>query len=368
MEQNNAIHTPTAPNLQTELIDLSAPDAQQQLARAAQCLRRGGLVAFPTETVYGLGANALDPDAARRVYAAKGRPADNPLIVHIAKTAQAAQFAYPTPLFEELAARFWPGPLTMIVQKRACIPDSVTGGLSTVGLRLPSEQAARTLILQAGVPVAAPSANLSGKPSPTTARHVIRDLYGRVDMILCGPDAAVGVESTVIRLQEDETLTVLRPGAVTPQMLQQAVGTNRVALDQTVLQQANETLRPQAPGMKYRHYAPRATVTLLRGTPAAQRAALLEKRAQPHTGILCYAEDEALLQGPLTMSLGPRDDVQMQAHRLFACLRAFDDTDAVCIYAPLPQPQGIGLAVYNRLAKAAGFRIVPVQTANTPPS
>lgn len=353
MNEINEIHAPAEQTLQTRLID---PENKAELSEAAQLLRRGGLVAFPTETVYGLGANAYDPDAARRVYAAKGRPSDNPLIVHIAALETAEQIAHTTPLFYRLAERYWPGPLTIILPKKDSIPTSVTGGLNSVGIRFPSDPVAAELILQSGVPIAAPSANLSGKPSPTTAAHVIRDLYGRADAIVCGRDCDYGVESTVVRAQGDK-LTVLRPGAVTPEQLRALLGEENVLIDPTVLQKAAEGMRPQAPGMKYRHYAPCAPVILLRGEPREIRAALLRCKADGKKGILCYEEDAALLKGRLTMSLGPREDERMQAHRLFACLRAFDETDAACIYAPLPAKDGIGLAVYNRLEKAAGFTV-----------
>lgn len=353
MNEENELHAPAEQTLKTRLID---PQNASELHAAAELLRRGGLVAFPTETVYGLGANAYDPDAARRVYAAKGRPCDNPLIVHIAALETADEIAHTNPLFYRLAEAFWPGPLTVILPKKDCIPLSVTGGLDSVGIRFPSDPVASALILQSGVPVAAPSANLSGKPSPTTAAHVIRDLYGRVDAIVCGQDCDYGVESTVVKI-EGNGLTVLRPGAVTAEQLCGLLGREHVAIDPTVLQKAAPGLRPQAPGMKYRHYAPAAPVTLLKGSPGQLRRALLACRTKERTGILCYEEDAPLLQGPLTMSLGPREDERMQAHRLFACLRAFDETDAVRIYAPLPAKDGIGLAVYNRLGKAAGFTV-----------
>ena len=198
MNEINEIHAPAEQTLPTRLID---PENKAELSEAAQLLRRGGLVAFPTETVYGLGANAYDPDAARRVYAAKGRPSDTPLIVHIAALETAEQIAHTTPLFYRLAERYWPGPLTIILPKKDSIPTSVTGGLNSVGIRFPSDPVAAELILQSGVPIAAPSANLSGKPSPTTAAHVIRDLYGRADAIVCGRDCDYGVESTVVRAQ-----------------------------------------------------------------------------------------------------------------------------------------------------------------------
>lgn len=344
--------------METRLIEVGRCPTEEELRPAAACIAAGGLVAFPTETVYGLGGNAYDADAAARIYAAKGRPSDNPLIVHVADPADTDRIAETSALFWRLAARFWPGPFTMILPKKDVIPASVTGGLDTVAVRCPSDAVASMLIRLSGVPIAAPSANLSGHPSPTAAKHVIRDLYGRVDMIVCGEDADFGVESTVVRLDGD-ALTLLRPGAVSYEMLCREVGQENVSVDPVVLGKVSADIKPQSPGMKYRHYAPTAPVILLRGDDGAVLAEMKRLRANdPKAGFLVYEEDLSSLGGEYTMSLGKRDDVKEQAHRLFDCLRRFDETDVSVIYAPVPTREGIGLAVYNRLGKAAGFEII----------
>ncbi len=331
------------------------------IRRAAECIRRGGLAVFPTETVYGLGGNALRAEAAKKIYAAKGRPSDNPLIIHIDETEKAERYAYTNPLFYRLAEAFWPGPLTMILKKRDCIPDTVTGGMDTVAIRLPQNPTARALIRMADVPVAAPSANLSGHPSPTTGEHVVRDLSGRVDMILYGGPCSIGVESTVLKVEEDRVI-LLRPGGVTYEDLCGLLGPEHVTIDTIVTEKVGEDVKPLSPGMKYRHYAPVAPVILLQGTEAAVSAFMRERAADtPNAAFLVYDEDGVGLPSDRTLTLGRRSDPSAQAKRLFACLRAFDDMEGVgVIYGPLPSKEGIGLAVYNRLAKAAGFSIKEV--------
>ena len=338
---------------------------EAQLAPAAAVLAAGGLVAFPTETVYGLGGNALDAGAAARIYAAKGRPSDNPLIVHIAEPGDAARYAVTGALYERLAAAFMPGPLTVILPKRDCIPHSVTGGLDSVGIRCPKTEAARILIRLAGVPIAAPSANLSGRPSPTSARHVKDDLDGRIDMIVDGGDCEVGVESTIVKLDGEDRLTVLRPGAVTPEMLRTVCA--EVRLDGGVTERLPDGAVPLAPGMKYRHYAPRAQVFLIRdsGDPAdfdrRAIAFLQEKlRENPDVGILCFEEYLPHLVGKNVMSFGRRDDEAAHCRRLFDCLRRFDETDATEIYAMAGGMDGIGLALYNRMLKASGYTVLSI--------
>lgn len=328
-------------------------DGAESLRPAAELLRTGGIVAFPTETVYGLGGNALDPSAAARIYAAKGRPSDNPLIVHLSDPSLASDYALTSPLFERLAEAFMPGPLTVILPKRSCIPDSVTGGLSTVGIRVPSHPVARELLALAGCPVAAPSANLSGKPSPTTFQHVVNDLNGRVDCIIDGGEAEFGVESTIISL-DGASIKLLRPGAVTPEML--SLFTDDLYIDPAVTERYDGI--PLAPGMKYRHYAPSSPVTVLDGSDEAVYAFL---RGKERVGIICYEEDLPHLRGEDILSCGPKDDSLTQAKLLFACLRALDGRDDIeAIYARMPRKEGIGLAVYNRLLKAAGFHVLPL--------
>ena len=331
---------------------------QQNLRRAADCIRDGGLVVFPTETVYGLGGNALDGEAAKKIYAAKGRPSDNPLIIHIADVDWAEAYCHTTELFYRLALAFWPGPLTMILPKRDCIPSSVTGGMDTVAVRLPSDPVANALIRLAGVPIAAPSANLSGHPSPTTKEHVIADLSGRVDMILAGQPSEIGLESTVLKL-EGEDVIVLRPGGITYEDLTALLGEEHVRIDRIVTEKVTGDFKPLSPGMKYRHYAPNASVVLLHGTEEQITDFLQSHRCDPDVGFLVYEEEYDTLPAARTLHMGRRDDPAMQAHRLFSCLRDFDEIPRIqTVYARTPSREGIGLAVYNRLAKAACFTVL----------
>ncbi|MBQ4575402.1 MAG: threonylcarbamoyl-AMP synthase [Clostridia bacterium] len=327
------------------------------VTEAAEILRSGGLVAFPTETVYGLGGNGLDPDAARKIYAAKGRPSDNPLIIHVAEIADAERYCITSPLYYKIAEHFMPGPITVIMPKRDCIPYEVTGGLDTVALRIPSHPIAHRLLAEAKIPVAAPSANLSGRPSPTTAAHVITDMMGRINAIIDGGDCDFGVESTIVKI-DGKHVTLLRPGAVTLEELRELCG--EVAVDPTITEKPAENFIPLAPGMKYRHYAPRAHVTLLDGSHDAVTACLTEAVNHEDIGILCYDDmlPEALTSRSNVITLGKESDPTETAHKLFAALRAFDDMQQVTsILAPLPDKKGIGLAVYNRLIKAAGFDV-----------
>ena len=350
--------------MNTEIITVSQNDSDlnEKLACAAACIKGGGLVVFPTETVYGLGGNALRADAAERIYKAKGRPSDNPLIIHIANAQDAKKYCHTNELFDRLAEIFWPGPLTMIAKKRDCIPSAVTGGMDTVAVRLPSDPIARTLIALSGVPIAAPSANLSGHPSPTTKAHVINDLLGRVDMIIAGEDARIGVESTVIKVDEND-VTVLRPGGVTYEDLCAIVGREHVKIDRVVTEKIEEGVAPLSPGMKYRHYAPIAPVHLLSGTEEAITAFLRRAAKEDDAAFLVYDEDAYLLPPSRTKTLGRKNVPNEQAHKLFDCLRAFDEMKGISrIYARLPEKAGIGLAVYNRLAKAAGFTVIDVES------
>ena len=350
--------------MKTELIkiDFTKPLAEQ-LRLPAEVLAKGGLVAFPTETVYGLGGNALDADAAGKIYAAKGRPSDNPLIVHIARPSDAAKYAHTNALYEKLAKAFMPGPLTVVLPKRENIPCSVTGGLQTVGIRCPGDPVARELIRLAGVPVAAPSANISGRPSPTAAHHVTDDLNGRIDCIIDGGEAEVGLESTIVKVDGDR-LVLLRPGAITPDMLRTVCA--NVVLDNGILDRLPEGTAPEAPGMKYRHYAPRARVHLLRAKnendsdfDAKAIAFFREKLAQdPTVGILCYDEHLPFLQGEHVYSYGEKSDDRAHSHLLFDCLRRFDETDANAIYAVVGKTEGIGLALYNRMLKASAYTVI----------
>lgn len=327
--------------------------SDENIAAAGEILRRGGLVVFPTETVYGLGANALDGEAAKKIYAAKGRPSDNPLIVHIASPKDAEDIACTNEAYYKLAAAFMPGPLTVILPKREVIPSATSGGLDTVGVRCPSHPVAHRLILSAGVPIAAPSANLSGKPSPTKAEHIRADLEGKVDMILDGGEAAVGVESTIVKLDADGTATLLRPGGITHEMLQRVLG--RVDIASAVTEALPKDARPLSPGMKYRHYAPRAPLTLLDGDDA-RRIAYCQK-APADTLLLVFDEETDLFAGHKVVPLGKKADKQSQLHRLFAALIEADAEDPRQILAPLPATDGLSLALYNRLIRAAAHHI-----------
>ena len=322
------------------------------LALAAEILKNGGLVAFPTETVYGLGANALNGNAVTNIFKAKGRPQDNPLIVHLANPDDAEKYVYTSELFYKIAKRFMPGPITVIMPKKDVICEEVSCGLDTIGIRVPVYAPARELIRIAGVPIAAPSANISGRPSPTTADHVIEDMNGKIEAILCGDDCSVGVESTVVKIMGEDALIICRPGGVTKEMLEEVCSS--VTVDPAVLEKFDG--KPVSPGMKYRHYAPKASLTVLVGTEEQFCEFLKYKSGY---GILCFDEDSKLLEYENSMSLGASSDLDKQANKLFACLRAFDKRGAVKeIYARMPDKEGVGLAVYNRLLKAAGFNVI----------
>ena len=326
---------------------------------AARCVRKGGLVVFPTETVYGLGADALDARAAKKIYAAKGRPSDNPLICHLSSPEQAEIYCETTELYYRLAERFMPGPLTVILPKKIkngipIIPDTVTGGLSTAAVRVPSNPVAGALIARAGVPIAAPSANISGRPSPTALSHVVEDMYGRVDMIIDGGESEIGLESTVITIDRN-SIRILRPGAVTLEDLRGVC--DSVTVDRAVCEDFDGV--PLSPGMKYRHYAPRARVIMLEGEDEEVYRFLSDRQ---DCGVLCYDGDTPLLDRPGTMSMGKKDDHATQARRLFACLRDFDGVDV--IYTRMPSRDGLGLAVFNRLIKAAGYEVISLNGTN----
>ncbi|MBQ6000623.1 MAG: threonylcarbamoyl-AMP synthase [Clostridia bacterium] len=331
--------------------------SQQELAEGGRLLREGKLVVFPTETVYGLGANALDGEACKAIYTAKGRPADNPLIVHLPDLSGLEQLCRLIPQKAyELFEAYSPGPLTVILPKRECVPEAVTCGLDTVAIRIPSHPVAAALLREARVPVAAPSANRSGRPSPTRLSHVVEDLDGLVDLMIDGGECGVGLESTVVSLAGERPV-LLRPGGISLKMLEQVLG--EVEVDRAVTGQLAEGQRPQAPGMKYRHYAPKAQLTLGHGDPAALRQWLIACSEQENVGILCYEEDVAAFpHAAHVVSLGRRDDLEAQAHALFDALRSFDETGVSAIFGPLPEMEGIGLAVRNRLLKAAGHRVV----------
>ncbi len=334
---------------------------QNEISAAADILRRGGLVGIPTETVYGLGANALDVDAVGRIFKAKGRPQDNPLIIHIPDVSWLDRYCRDIPQAAYvLARRFWPGPMTMVLSRRDNVPDAVTAGLDTVGIRCPGHALCRKIIELADVPVAAPSGNLSGRPSPTTAAHMLEDMDGRIDAIVDGGSCGVGVESTII----DLTCTpprLLRPGGVTLEQLCEVLG--QVEIDPAVRRLMAAGEKPKAPGMAYRHYAPKAPVTVVTGDPE-KSAAYIAAHARDCEGVICFDEFVHMFNGQTgktrIMDLGACADKEEQARHIFDALRAFDHTDVTAIWAQCPDTEGIGLAVVNRLSKAAGFHVIEV--------
>ena len=341
-----------------KISDVTSGQNLQILEEAGETIRRGGLVVFPTETVYGLGGDATSADSARAIYAAKGRPADNPLIIHIAKPEEATQFLRTNPVFDRLAARFMPGPLTVILPSLPSIPPEVRAGLDTVAVRCPSHPVANALIRAAGVPIAAPSANLSGKPSPTSAEDVRDDMDGRVDMILDGGECAVGLESTIVKVEDDGSLLLLRPGAVT--LADLALVCDRVTVAPAVTAKLAEGEKVLSPGMKYRHYAPEAPVTLLGGNFDEMLAYLQTRDGK--IAVIAYNEDIPVLRQALpgrdVYAFGAREDLTRQAHLLFHLLRDMDKKHYDAIYAPVPPKEGMGLALYNRMIRAAAHQII----------
>ena len=332
------------------------PESDPNAVRdAAAILRRGGLLGIPTETVYGLGADALNEDAVSRIFLAKGRPQDNPLIIHVPDASWLGSYCRDVPpAAYRLAERFWPGPLTMILPRRDIVPLQTTGGLETVGVRCPNHPVTLAIIEAAGVPIAAPSGNTSGRPSPTTAAHMIEDMDGRIDGIVDGGPCTVGVESTII----DLTVTpprLLRPGGLPLESLRQVLG--EVAVDKAVTGLLAAGERPRAPGMKYRHYAPHAPVTVVTGEPE-RSARRIQGLLSDTAGVICFDEYAPLFPGHIIHKLGPAADKSAQARHVFDALRTFDGTDVTEIFAQCPDDGGLGLAVANRLKKAAGFHLI----------
>ena len=339
----------------TKLLHHSAAD----IAQAGRLLAGGEVVGIPTETVYGLAANALDEAAVAKIFAAKGRPQDNPLIIHISALDQLEDLAEEiSPAVWQMAEHFWPGPLTMVVKKKDIVPDRTSAGLDTVGIRMPSHPVARAIIDAAGVPLAAPSANTSGKPSPTTARDVLDDMNGKIPAIVDGGACTVGVESTVVDMTGDFP-QILRPGAITEEMIREAMGA--VSTDRATLEGLSDDAKVRSPGMKYRHYAPKAPVILLEGAPEDTYLALLEQMQQPWTGVICFEEYLPAIKeskSRLVYSLGYSWDHAEHARRLFALLRKFDRTQAKRIVVQCPRTMGANAGTVNRLRKAAGFQCV----------
>ncbi len=340
------------------LTTISSKNLKNKLCDAVEILKKGGLVAFPTETVYGLGGDATNPDAARKIFEAKGRPSDNPLIIHISEPSDAENYTYTNEIYYKLADKFMPGPLTVILKSKENIPLATRGGLDTVAVRCPVNEIARALIEEFGKPIAAPSANLSGSPSPTSAKHVIDDLFGRVDMIIDGGECEIGLESTIVKIEDDDSITLLRPGKITVDEL-------ACVASVTVANAVTENLKigeiAISPGMKYRHYAPKSPLILLNGDNSDILKYILSDK---HEGkaVLCYDEDISLYEKTLEKtelySFGARENISEQAKHLFAILREVDKKDFDVIYAPVPSKDGIGLALYNRMIRAAAHTII----------
>lgn len=326
----------------------------EDIEKAAEIIRNGGLVGFPTETVYGLGGNALDGKAAEKIFKAKGRPNDNPLIVHIFGLCQWKELVKEIPeKAMALVEKYWPGPLTIILEKKDCVPDETSGGLNTVAVRMPKDEIARKLIEKAGVPIAAPSANTSGMPSPTKSKYVIEDMMGKIDGIIDGGDCAVGVESTVITLCTEKP-RLLRPGGITVSMLEEVLG--EIEVDPAVYDKLEDTQKASSPGMKYKHYAPKAKVTLLKGDfPKFVR--YVEENSDKKTVALCFEGEETKLKIK-SVTYGKENDPGSQAQRIFTALREVDEMGATKVFARYPQRDELGLAVYNRLIRAAGFEVI----------
>lgn len=332
------------------------------LKEAGEIIKNGGLVAFPTETVYGLGGDALNPDSSKKIYAAKGRPSDNPLIIHIADLSALSRIvSYIPDAAKVLAEHFWPGPLTMIFKKTEAVPFETTGGLNTVAVRFPSDPTARAFIKEAGGYVAAPSANASGRPSPTKGEHVFEDLGGKIELLLDGGSCKIGLESTIIDLTEDIPV-ILRPGYVTEEMLEAVL--DRVDVDKTILS-AGSGVVPKAPGMKYRHYAPRGELTIVSGSSPDVTVYVnrrIEEGCREGKKIGVIATDETMdsYLGCIKKSVGKRSDEASVARRIYEILREFDKEGAEYIYAEAFGSAGMGHAIMNRLLKAAGHKVVEV--------
>ena len=349
-------------DLKTEILKLDKNNIEaDKLGYAAEVLKGGGLVAFPTETVYGLGANALDERAVKSIFTAKGRPSDNPLIVHIADMSEIKRLTSSIPIdVPNLMERFWPGPLTLVFKKSDIVPSIITAGLDTVAVRMPLHPIALALIKESGLPIAAPSANTSGKPSPTTAKHVIDDLLGRVHVIIDGGEADVGLESTVLDLTAQPRV-VLRPGGVTPDQLKEVLG--EVIIDPALVCSEMQDITPRSPGMKYTHYSPKAEVLVVEGELSAvvkkiQDLIGVNKDKGLSVGVLATAQTRENYRDVEIISMGSRENPDIIAANLFRALRDFDETNVDIILAEAIDNSGIGLAVMNRLNKAAGHNVI----------
>ncbi len=352
-------------NTIVEILDRNHPD-EYILQQAGDIIKHGGLVAFPTETVYGLGADGLQEQAAKKIYEAKGRPSDNPLILHIAEEESLKELATDIPdSAYALARAFWPGPLTMILKKSSKVPYGTTGGLDTVAIRMPKDKIALGLIRASGCYIAAPSANTSGRPSPTMARHVLEDLDGKLEMILDGGQVGIGIESTIVDLTSERPM-ILRPGYITKEMLEQVIGP--VGIDSAILiGNQNKNFKPKAPGMKYKHYAPKGDLTIFQGdlekvVAYINRLTKVKLNEGETVGIIATEETKELYREGMVRTIGSRQDEASIAHGLYAVLRDFDDLEVSIIYGESFAEDGFGQAIMNRLLKAAGYKIVNLGT------
>ena len=341
--------------METLLLSAADPETPQI---AADIIKKGGLVAIPTETVYGLGANGLDEQAVIKIFEAKGRPQDNPLILHVAEPAEMEKFCHDLPRSAYLLAeKFWPGPLTMVLPARDIVPRRTTAGLDTVAVRCPDNDTTRQIIRLSGVPIAAPSANISGKPSTTTAQHVFHDHNGKIDAIVDGGPCRVGVESTIVDLT-DERPRLLRPGGITPEQLMEVLGD--LVIDKAVTAQIDKDAVVKAPGMKYRHYAPQEPVVIVAGS-REKAAQYIKRHFVPGDRVLCFQEELPLYQDCNPLAYGKESQVETLSAGLFAALRELDDASIHQVYARCPVGGGVAYAVQNRLKKAAAFHIVDAE-------
>ena len=345
--------------MNTKIIRIDDIKSQSRaIEDAATLIREGGIVVIPTETVYGIGGDATNPSSSNKIYAAKGRPSDNPLIIHISDPEDAEKYAYTNEMYYSLAKAFMPGPLTVILPKKDTVPYETTGGLDTVAIRCPSNPIAHEIIKLAGVPIAAPSANISGKPSATSAEYVKEDFDGKVDMIIDGGDCDIGLESTIVLIKNDNSLLLLRPGAITYDAL--CCICEHVEISPTLEGTLSENEHPVSPGMKYKHYAPAAPLVLLEGDKDAVLQFLIAEQKIKKCAIICYDEEKEALNEAMLLPIGPGDDLIQHGKLLFARLRQCDRIKPDIIYAHLPCKEGLGLALYNRMIRAAAHTVLKI--------
>jgi len=350
--------------MKTRLVRINEEEIDEKAIRCAgHIIKTGGLVAFPTETVYGLGADALNKEASEKIYAAKGRPSDNPLIVHIAELSDLCKIADNIPPAAwALADTYWPGPLTMIFQKKDIVPKETTGGLDTVAVRMPGHKVALAFIREAGGFIAAPSANISGRPSPTLAKHVEQDLNGRIEMIIDGGAVNIGLESTIVDMTS-EIPTILRPGYISKEMMEEVLG--EVAYDQAIFKSVDLKTPPKAPGMKYKHYAPKGELVIVKGaqtevTEFIRREIKNRQAGGEIVGVIAATETCSLYEAPVVENIGTREDEETIARHLYAVLREFDEKGVTYIFSEEFNTPLMGQAIMNRLMKAAGHRVIKV--------